>query len=57
MTRYFLTKLIYDNKLFHGTVGIGVVMDLNHVEKFAELVLRVEMTIVFQEPEIPKVSQ
>jgi len=33
-----LTKLIYDNELFHGTVGIGVVMDINHLTKFAELV-------------------
>jgi hypothetical protein len=38
MTKDFLTKLIYDNELFHGTVGIGVVMDMNHVEKFAKLV-------------------
>lgn len=37
-----LTKLIYDNELFHGTVGIGIVMDMRHIEKFANLVAAAE---------------
>lgn len=42
LNRDDLTKLIYDNELFHGTVGIGIVMDMTHIEKFAELVAAAE---------------
>lgn len=42
LNRDELTKLIYDNELFHGTVGIGIVMDMTHIEKFAELVATAE---------------
>ena len=38
MTRDDINKIIFDNELFHGTVGIGVVMDINQLEKFASLV-------------------
>ena len=42
LNRNELTKLIYDNELFHGTVGIGIVMDMTHIEKFADLVAAAE---------------
>ena len=42
MTKDELTKLIHDHELFHGTVGIGVVMDMSHIEKFAALVAAAE---------------
>ena len=42
MTRDDINKIIFDNELFHGTVGIGVVMDINHLAKFAELVAAAE---------------
>ena len=38
MTRDDINRLIQDNGLFHGTVKIGVIMDINHLEKFAALV-------------------
>ena len=38
MTRDDINRLIQDNGLFHGTVSIGVIMDINHLEKFAALV-------------------
>jgi len=37
-----LTKLIHDNELFHGMVSIGIVMDMTHIEKFAQLVAAAE---------------
>lgn len=37
-----LTKLIHDNALFHGMVSIGIVMDMTHIEKFAQLVAAAE---------------
>lgn len=42
MTKDEINKIIFDNELFHGTVGIGVVMDINHLAKFAELVAAAE---------------
>lgn len=42
MTDDELTKLIHDNELFHGTVGIGVVMDMKHIKKFAALIAAAE---------------
>ena len=42
MTKDEINKIIFDNELFHGTVGIGVVMDIEHLEKFAELVSAAE---------------
>ena len=42
LNRDELTKLIYDNELFHGTVGIGIVMDMTHIEKFASLIATAE---------------
>jgi len=37
-----ITKLIHDNGLFHGSVSIGIVMDMNHIEKFANLIAEAE---------------
>ena len=42
MTKDEINKIIFDNELFYGTVGIGVVMDINHLAKFAELVAAAE---------------
>jgi len=42
MTRDDINRLIQDNGLFHGTVKIGVIMDINHLEKFAALVAQRE---------------
>ena len=42
MTRDDINRLIQDNGLFHGTVKIGVIMDINHLEKFAALVAQHE---------------
>ena len=42
MTKEEITKLIQDNELFHGTVRLGVVMDINHLEKFANLIAAAE---------------
>ena len=42
MTRDDINRLIHDNGLFHGTVKIGVIMDINHLEKFAALVAAAE---------------
>ena len=42
MTRDDINRLIQDNGLFHGTVKIGVIMDINHLEKFAALVAAAE---------------
>ena len=42
MTRDDINRLIQDNGLFHGTVKIGVIMDINHLERFAALVAAAE---------------
>jgi hypothetical protein len=43
MTRDDINKIIFDNELFHGVLtGMGVVMDIEHLEKFAELVSAAE---------------
>ena len=42
LNRDELTKLIYDNELFHGMINIGIVMDMTHIEKFAQLVAAAE---------------
>lgn len=46
MTTYLnkdeISRIIYDNGLFHGTVSLGVVMDTDHLERFAALVAEVE---------------
>ena len=42
LSRDEISRIIYDNGLFHGRVSIGIVMDLNHLERFANLVAAVE---------------
>ena len=42
MNREDINRLIQDNGLFHGTVSIGVIMDINHLERFAALVAAAE---------------
>ena len=43
LNRDQINKLIFDNELFHGVLtGMGVVMDIDHLEKFAELVAAAE---------------
>ena len=37
-----INRIIQDNGLFHGTMALGVVMDANHLEKFAALVAAAE---------------
>ena len=38
MKREQINRIIKDNELFHGMMALGVVMDANHLEKFAKLV-------------------
>ena len=35
-------RIIYDNGLFHGTMALGVVMDADHLERFANLIAAAE---------------
>jgi len=46
MTMYLnkdeISRIIQDNGLFHGTMALGVVMDANHLERFAALVAAAE---------------
>ena len=42
LSRDEISRIIYDNGLFHGRVSIGIVMDLNHLERFANLVAAAE---------------
>ena len=42
MTRDEINRLIQDNELFHGTVSIGVIMDINHLERLVDLVTAAE---------------
>jgi hypothetical protein len=43
LNRDQINKLIFDNELFHGVLtGMGVVMDIDHLEKFTELVAAIE---------------
>jgi len=46
MTTYLnkdeISRIIQDNGLFHGTMALGVVMDANHLERFAALVAAAE---------------
>jgi|APGre2960657404_1045060.scaffolds.fasta_scaffold70928_2 hypothetical protein len=37
-----ISRIIQDNGLFHGTMALGVVMDANHLERFANLVAAME---------------
>ena len=37
-----INRIIYDNGLFHGTMALGVVMDADHLERFANLVAAAE---------------
>jgi hypothetical protein len=38
MNKDEINRIIYDNGLFHGTMALGVVMDADHLERFANLV-------------------
>lgn len=38
MNKEQINRIIQDNELFHGMMALGVVMDANHLEKFAKLV-------------------
>lgn len=43
MTKDDINKIIFDNELFHGVLtGMGVVMDIEHLEKFANIVAAAE---------------
>lgn len=42
MNRDEISKLIYDNGLFHGTMALGVVMDAGHLERFVALIAAAE---------------
>lgn len=42
MTRDEINRLIQDNGLFHGTVSIGAIMDMNHLERLVALVVAAE---------------
>jgi hypothetical protein len=37
-----INKLIQEHGLFHGTMALGVVMDAEHLERFAKLVAAAE---------------
>ena len=42
LSRDDINRIIYDNGLFHGTMALGVVMDADHLERFANLVAAAE---------------
>jgi hypothetical protein len=42
LTKDEISRIIQDNGLFHGTMALGVVMDANHLERFANLVAAAE---------------
>ena len=42
MNKEDINRLIQDNGLFHGTVSIGVIMDMNHLEHLVALVAAAE---------------
>jgi hypothetical protein len=42
LNRDDINRIIYDNGLFHGTMALGVVMDADHLERFANLVAAAE---------------
>ena len=42
MNRDEINRIILDNELFHGTMALGVVMDADHLERFAHLVAAAE---------------
>jgi hypothetical protein len=42
LSRDEINRIIYDNGLFHGTMALGVVMDADHLERFANLVAAAE---------------
>ena len=42
MNKDEINRIIYDNGLFHGTMALGVVMDADHLERFANLVAAAE---------------
>jgi hypothetical protein len=42
MNKDEINRIIYDNGLFHGTMALGVVMDADHLEHFANLVAAAE---------------
>jgi hypothetical protein len=42
LSRDEINRIIYDNGLFHGTMVLGVVMDADHLERFANLVAAAE---------------
>ena len=43
LNRDQINKFIFDNELFHGVLkDMGVVMDIDHLEKFTELVAAAE---------------
>jgi hypothetical protein len=42
LSRDEISRIIQDNGLFHGTMALGVVMDANHLERFAALVAAAE---------------
>ena len=42
MNRDDINKLIQEHGLFHGTMALGVVMDAEHLERFAKLVAAAE---------------
>jgi hypothetical protein len=42
MNRDDINKLIQEHGLFHGTMALGVVMDAEHLERFATLVAAAE---------------
>ena len=44
LSRDEINRIIYDNGLFHGTMALGVVMDADHLERFAALVAAAERT-------------
>ena len=42
LNRDDINRIIYDNGLFHGTMALGVVMDADHLERFANLIAAAE---------------
>lgn len=48
MTRDEINRLIQDNGLFHGTVSIGAIMDINHLERLVALVAAAEREAILK---------
>jgi hypothetical protein len=57
LSRDEINRIIYDNGLFHGTMALGVVMDADHLERFAALVAAAERDKLLSASELCRVCE